>query len=86
MSDPSSILNQRFYNKKGLSNLRQYKGYSFHLYGVLHQLLGMTPKFEGIGEPDKFRIFNAAETAETAKDNICSSHVLGLQLDVRRSL
>lgn len=75
----SSILNTPFYDDEGQWIHASYKRLSFHFYGVLHQLSGVTPRFEYPNNPRRFRIANAKYMAEVAKNNICSTHILGLQ-------
>lgn len=82
----SSLLHRSFYDTNGSWIARGNVGFSFHFYGVLHQLSGITPVFEGEGVPEQFRIANADELAEKAKDNICSTHILGAQSDMGASL
>lgn len=85
-SNSSSIVNLGFYDASGQWIAVKNIGFSFHFYGVLHQLSGMTPIFEGVSDPQRFRIANAPEMAEKAKDNICSTHILGSQNDVPHTL
>lgn len=86
IANETSIMNRGFYDVLGRWIAEYNIGFSFHFYGVLHQLSGMTPKFEGVGDPQRFRIANAREMAEKAKDNICSTHILGSQSDVPHTL
>lgn len=82
LRNASSIVNLGFYDESGEWIAKGNVGFSFHFYGVLHQLSGLTPRFEGVGDPQRFGIANARAMAEKAKDNICSTHILGLQSDV----
>lgn len=82
----SSLVNHGFYDDQGRWLARKNVGFSFHFYGVLHQLSGLIPRFEGVRTTDRFRISNAAMLAEKAKDNICSTHILGLQSDMTQAL
>lgn len=85
-TNASSIVNQGFYDKAGRWIARNNVGFSFHFYGVLHQLSGIDPIFEGVGDPSGFGITNAKEMAEKAKDNICGTHILGSQGNMNETL
>lgn len=85
-ANASSIVNQGFYDATGEWIAKNNIGFSFHFYGVLHQLSGIDPVFEGVGDPSAFRIANAEQMAEKAKNNICGTHILGSQGDMNRTL
>lgn len=78
-ANSSSIFHRGFVDEAGKWIGSDNIGFSFHFYGVLHQLSGMTPVFDGVQDPYHFRMRNDAEMAERAKDNLCSSHVVGAQ-------
>ncbi|PXF46836.1 hypothetical protein BWQ96_03365 [Gracilariopsis chorda] len=86
LTNASSILNRGFYDDDGNWMEKDNVGFSFHFYGVLHQLSGIQPIFRGVGEPKAFRIINAKEMAEKAKNNLCSTHILGSQKNISRAL
>lgn len=78
-ANSSSIFHRGFVDEAGKWIVADNVGFSFHFYGVLHQLSGVTPVFDGVQDPYHFRMRNDAEMAERAKDNLCSSHVVGAQ-------
>lgn len=86
LKNASSIFNKGFYDKNGRWLGENNIGFSFHFYGVLHQLSGINPVFSGVGDPSSFTIENAYEMAEKAKDNLCTTHVLGSQDNVPETL
>ncbi|KAI0565220.1 Sulfotransferase [Gracilaria domingensis] len=86
LANASSILNRGFYDQNGEWIAKDNIGFSFHFYGVLHQLSGMQPVFRDVGKPKSFRISNAKEMAEKAKDNLCSTHILGVQNNMNATL
>ncbi|CAN8076890.1 unnamed protein product [Agarophyton chilense] len=79
LANSSSLLNRGFYDENGEWVGKDNIGFSFHFYGVLHQLSGVQPIFRDVGKPKSFRMGNAKEMAEKAKDNLCSTHILGVQ-------
>lgn len=85
-ANASSLVHKGFYDTQGNWLARDNVGFSFHFYGVLHQLSGITPVFGGVGDPETFHIANAEELVEKSKDNICGTHILGSQSDVKASL
>lgn len=82
LSNASSVLYQGFYDADGVWRGRDNVGFTFHFWGVLHQLSGMTPRFEGEGDIERFGIANAAEMKEEAKKRICGMHLIGTQENV----
>lgn len=86
LTNASSILNRGFYDDDGNWIEKDNVGFSFHFYGVLHQLSGILPIFRGVKEPKAFRMINSKDMAEKAKDNICSTHILGSQKNVSAAL
>ena len=85
-ANSTSLFHRAFYDDTGHWLAADNVGFSFHFYGVLHQLSGVIPRFEGVGDPYHFNITNAGEMAERAMDNLCKTHVLGLQEDMPGTL
>ncbi|PXF49701.1 hypothetical protein BWQ96_00353 [Gracilariopsis chorda] len=83
LNNASSLFHRGFYDEFGEWRAKKNVGFSFHFYGVLHQLSGMTPRFEHEGDKDRFRIVNADVMAETAKRQLCATHLVGLQHQVQ---
>ena len=86
LGNGTSILNRGFYDERGNWLRAGNVGFSFHFYGVLHQLSGMKPRFIGVGNPLLFDVQNGEEMVEKAKENLCRVHVLGLQEDMNTTL
>lgn len=86
LSNSTSLFHRGFYDEQGKWLAVNSIGNAFFFYGVLHQLSGINPRFEGVGDISKFRIANAKEMAEKAKDNICSTHILGDQDNIPDSM
>lgn len=83
LNNASSLFHRGFYDQFGEWRAVKNVGFSFHFYGVLHQLSGMTPRFEHEGDKQRFRIANAHAMAQAAKRQLCATHLVGLQDQVR---
>lgn len=86
LNDESSLLHQGFYDTQGRWIEKSWKGLSFHFYGVLHQLSGAIPIFKGVGSISGFQMENAAALKDLAKNNLCASHVVGIQENMKNVL
>ncbi|PXF45217.1 hypothetical protein BWQ96_05047 [Gracilariopsis chorda] len=86
LNNPSSLFHRGFYDPYGQWREKRNEGFSFHFYGVLQQLSGITPRFEHEGGKDRFRIANAHVMAHAAKRQLCATHVVGLHYQVAHAL
>lgn len=84
-ANSSSIFHRAFVDDAGQWIARQNIAFSFHFYGILHQLSGLSPRFEGVQDPYHFRMRNDAEMADAAKDNLCATHIVGSQEDMEET-
>lgn len=85
-ANSSSLFHRGFVDEHGGWRARGNVGFSFHFYGVLHQLSGMTPSFVGEGDPYQFSMKNAQAMAAEAKKNLCKMHIVGLQESVNETM
>eukprot|EP00178_Gracilaria_changii_P004870 TRINITY_DN178_c0_g3_i2.p2 TRINITY_DN178_c0_g3~~TRINITY_DN178_c0_g3_i2.p2 ORF type:complete len:393 (-),score=125.21 TRINITY_DN178_c0_g3_i2:1630-2808(-) len=86
LANSSSLFHRGFYDAAGQWRAHRNEGFSFHFYGVLHQLSGLTPRFVGERDPFHFDMANGAEMAEKAKQRLCAMHIVGLQPRVSDAL
>lgn len=81
-ANSSSIVHQPFVDGGGRwSHVGGELAFAF--YGSLYQISGVVPRFVGVGDPYHFGMENGEEMRESAMDNVCRSHVVGVQEDMQ---
>lgn len=79
LDDATSVLHLPFADDESPWISTRGQWISFFFYGVLNQMSGVTPRFTGAGDINKFAMTNAKEMADVAKNYMCRMHLIGFQ-------